>query len=136
MHYLLEISRTGLAAVLLHPLRSVVCVIALVAVIVPYLVGLGISKGIEAEAEASARFGADLYLSGDQLGRPAPVPLASVSRIGALDGVNRVVPRIVGEVVLGKERVHAVLVGLPPEQFPEWLGIVEGELPQRGSLNQ
>ncbi len=136
MHYLLEISRTGLAAVLLHRLRSLVCVVALVAVLLPYLVGLGLAKGIEAEAEASARFGADLYISGVQLGRPAPVPLESVARIQALDGVTRVVPRIVGEVVLGKDRVRAVLVGMPAEQFPDYAGCVEGELPQPGSLNE
>ena len=55
--------------VLLHRLRSLVCIVALVAVILPYLVGLGLARGIEAEAEASAHFGADLYLSGVQLGR-------------------------------------------------------------------
>jgi ABC-type lipoprotein release transport system permease subunit len=136
MHYLLEISRTGLAAVLLHRLRSFVCVVALVAVILPYLVCLGLARGIEAEAEASANFGADLYLSGVQLGRPAPVPLSAVSRISALDGVERVVPRIVGEVIIGKDKIHAILVGLPPEQFANWAGSIVGELPRPGGANQ
>jgi ABC-type lipoprotein release transport system permease subunit len=129
MRHLLEIAQTGLASVLLHRLRSLVCVAALVAVLLPYLAGLAIAKGIEAEAEASAVFGADLYVSGSQFGRPAPIPLEAVERVRRIEGVTAVVPRIVGEVVLGKENEHAVLVGLPPEQFSAWAGCVEGEVP-------
>src|SRR6516162_3588255 len=73
---LLEICLTGLVAARLHPLRSTVSCIALVAVLLPFLVGVAVSQGIEAEAEASARFGADLYVTGSQFGRPVPIPLA------------------------------------------------------------
>lgn len=133
MHYLLEICGTGLAAVLLHPLRSAVTFGALVTVLLPYLAGLGLAKGIEAEAEASIRWGADLYVTGSQFGRPVPIPLAAAAEIRRLDGVTEVVPRIVGEVVLGTDRVHAVLVGLPAEHFPDWAACVAGELPRAGS---
>jgi ABC-type lipoprotein release transport system permease subunit len=136
MGYLLEITGTGLAAVLLHPLRSAVSFLALVAVLVPYLVGLGISKGVEAEAEASARFGADLYVAGSRFGRPAPLPLAAAAEVRKLEGVTEVVPRIVGEVALGKDQIRAVLVGLPPAHFPPWAGCVEGELPRTGGPNE
>ena len=131
MRHFLEIARTGAAAVLLHPLRSLVSALAVVVVLLPYLAGMGLAKGLEAEAEASVRFGADLYVSGRQFGRPVPIPLSAVPLIGRLDGVTAVVPRIVGEVALGKDRVRAVLVGLPPEQFPAWSVAVEGELPRR-----
>jgi hypothetical protein len=50
---LLEVARTGLAAVLLHPLRSLVSFGAVVAVLLPYLAGTALSKGLEAEAEAA-----------------------------------------------------------------------------------
>ncbi|HKI36436.1 MAG TPA: ABC transporter permease [Gemmataceae bacterium] len=136
MRHLLEIAQTGLAAVRLHPLRSLVCVAALVAVLLPYLVGLGLSKGLEDEAEASANFGADLYVSGSQFGRPVPIPLEAVDRVRRIDGVTEVVPRIVGEVVLGKDQEHAVLVGLPPERFADWAGCVEGRLPQEDRPNE
>jgi ABC-type lipoprotein release transport system permease subunit len=132
MRRLLDVTRTGLAAVLLHPLRSLVCVVTVVAVLLPYLVGLAISKGLEAEAEASARFGADLYVTGSEFGRPVPIPLEAVPQVQQIDGVTAVVPRIVGEVALGKDRVPAVVVGLPPEQFPAWAQSVEGELPGSG----
>lgn len=129
MRHLLEISATGLVAVLLHPLRSLASVAALMAVLLPYLVCLGLSKGVEEQAEESARFGADLYVSGSQFGRPVPLPLEAVAAVRKIDGVIDVTPRIVGEVLLGKEREHAVLVGLPPDPFPAWGDCVEGELP-------
>jgi ABC-type lipoprotein release transport system permease subunit len=138
MGHLLEIAGTGLAAVLLHPLRSAVSFLAVVVVLVPYLVGLGLSKGIEEQAEESARLGADLYVGGSRFGRAAPLPLSSIEAVRRLDGVTAVVPRIVGEVVLGKEPdlVRAVLVGLPPEHFPAWADCVEGELPRDGGALQ
>ncbi|HZV03530.1 MAG TPA: FtsX-like permease family protein [Gemmataceae bacterium] len=132
MRRLLEIANTGLAAVFLHPLRSLVSIVALVAVLLPYLVGLGLSKGVEAEAEASSRFGADLYVTGSRFGRPVPIPLSAVPMVRAIDGVTEVVPRIVGEVRLGKEHIHAVLVGMPADRLPAWSASIEGELPRGG----
>src|SRR5262249_58088335 len=70
---------------------------------------------------------------GPLLAASALFPGRTVDAILRIDGVTRVVPRIVGEVVLGKEDIHAVLVGLPPEHFPD-LGVdsVQGKLPFRG----
>jgi ABC-type lipoprotein release transport system permease subunit len=136
MQTFLEIAQTGVAAILLHPLRSGVTVAALVAVLVPYLAGLGISQGIQEEAEASIRFGADLYVTGNQFGRDAPVPLAALKRIETIDGVTDVTPRIVGGIILGKDREHAVVVGIPPEKFPPAVTCVQGRLPRPGMVNE
>jgi ABC-type lipoprotein release transport system permease subunit len=136
MRYLLEISHTGLTAVFLHPLRSGVSVAALVVVLVPYLVGLGLAKGIEAEAEASVQYGADLYVRGSQFGRPVPLPLSAVELVGGIPGVERVLPRIVGEVFLGKEQIRCVLVGMPPARFPDWASCIDGRLPTEGGAHQ
>jgi ABC-type lipoprotein release transport system permease subunit len=136
MHYSLEIAHTGLAAVLLHPLRSLVTTGCVVVVLVPYLVGLGLSKGIQHEAEAAIRFGADLYVTGDQFGRTVPVPLAAVPRIQAIDGVTEVTPRIVGGIVLGKDRENAVVVGLPVDKLPTSVTCVAGRLPRASARNE
>ncbi len=136
MRHLLDILGTGLESIFLHPLRSAVSFLALVVMLLPYLVGLGLAEGLRAEAMRSARFGADLYVTGSQFGRPSPLPLAMVSAIRQIDGVTAVAPRIVGEVVLGKDRVHAVLVGLPPEFLPDWSEGIDGELPRSGRLNE
>src|SRR5262245_1044471 len=132
MRRLLEIALTGLVSVRLHPLRSLVSFLAVLVVLVPFLVGVALAEGLEADAEASARLGADLYVKGPQFRRPVPVPPKAVDKIRQIKGVKSVVPRIVGEVVLGKENVHAVLVGLPPEHFPDWVDCVDGRLPFRG----
>jgi ABC-type lipoprotein release transport system permease subunit len=133
MRHFLDISQTGLTSVFLHPLRSLASVAAVVAVLLPYLAGLGLSKGIEDEAEQSARFGVDLYVAGSQFGRPTPLPLEAADAVRRIDGVTEVVPRIVGEILLGKEREHAVVVGLPPEHFAGYGDCVEGDLPRAGA---
>ncbi|HWG43368.1 MAG TPA: FtsX-like permease family protein [Gemmataceae bacterium] len=136
MRHLLDIVSTGLESVLLHPLRSVVSFSALVIMLLPYLVGLGLAEGLRAEAVRSTQLGADLYVTGSQFGRPGPISLAAVSVIRQIDGVVAVTPRIVGEVVLGKERVHAVLVGLPPDFLPDWSDSINGELPHPGQFHE
>ena len=136
MVYLLEIARTGLAAVFLHPLRSVVSFLALVTVLLPYLVGLALSQGVQAEAEASVSFGADLYVGGLQFGRPVPIPLSAADKNRRLDGVTAVVPRIVGAVGMGSEHIPTVLVGVPPEHAAAWSDCIDGNLPRTRSLNE
>jgi ABC-type lipoprotein release transport system permease subunit len=136
MHPSLEIAHTGLVAVLLYPLRSLVVTGCVVIVLVPYLVGLGLSQGIQAEAEAAIRFGADLYVTGTQFGRTVPLPLAVVPELAKLEGVRAVTPRIVGGVVLGKDPQSAVLVGLPVEHFPPSVTCVAGRLPRPSARNE
>jgi ABC-type lipoprotein release transport system permease subunit len=136
MRRLLDIAFTGLVSVRMYPLRSAVSIIAIVVVLVPYLVGVGLSRGLKVDAEDSIRYGADLYVRGSQFGRPAPLPLSAIEPIRALPGVERVVPRIVGEVFLGKERLRCVLVGMPPGTFPEWLTCIEGSLPEELGAHQ
>jgi ABC-type lipoprotein release transport system permease subunit len=132
----LEIARSGLAAVSLHPARSAATVGCLVVILAPYLTGLSVSRGVQAEAEASIRYGADLYVTGDQFGRPVPLPLEVADRIRGIDGVTAVTPRIVGVVALGKEGEPAVLVGLPPEHFPTSVTWVAGRLPGSGPIHE
>jgi len=136
MRYFLEIARTGVTALLLHPQRSLVTTACLVAILLPYLVGLGLSRGVQEDAEAALRFGADLYVTGEQFGRPVPVPLAAAAEVRKLPGVAAVVPRIVGRIELGKDRVSAVVVGVPLEDFPPALECIEGRLYRGGKRNE
>jgi ABC-type lipoprotein release transport system permease subunit len=136
MRTFLAISGTGLTALLLHPLRSVVTVLGVLALLAPYLAGLGLSMGLEVQAEEAVRFGADLYVTGRQFGREAPIPLALIPLIRQVDGVTEVVPRIIGEIRLGKERYPAVLVGVPLEHWPAALECIDGRLFTRSSLNE
>ncbi len=136
MQAFLGIAATGVTALLQYPLRSLVTVACLVVVLLPYLVGLALSRGIQQQAEDSIRFGADLYVSGSQFGRFVPVPLAAADRLRQIEGVRAVVPRIVGSVFLGKDRTPAVLVGIPPDRFLSGIDCVQGRLPQESSRNE
>lgn len=120
----------------LNPLRSAVSVVALTAVLVPYLAGVGLARGVEAEAAAAAAAGPDLYVRGSQFGRAAPLPLSAAADVAGIPGVERVVPRVVGEVALGAERVPCVLVGMPADEFPPWAACVDGRPPRDGGAHQ
>ena len=128
MRRLVEIAKTGLTAILLHPLRSSVTFLALMAILTPYLTGIGLAKGIEQDAESSLRAGGDLYVSGSQFGRNSSLPTTLVSRIRELDGVAEVVPRIVGRLLLGREHVEVVLVGIPASRFPASVSCISGRM--------
>ncbi len=136
MRTYLEIARTGLTALLLHPQRSLVTTACVLAVLLPYLVGLGLSRGVQDDADAAVRCGADLYVSGEQFGRFVPVPLDAAAKIRKIPGVEAVVPRIVGRIELGKDRVSAVVVGVPLEDFPAGLDCVQGRLYRGGAANE
>jgi ABC-type lipoprotein release transport system permease subunit len=136
MNALLAIAYTGVVAVVQYPLRSMATIACVVAILLPYLAGIGLSKGIQQQAEDAVRFGADLYVTGDQFGRDVPVPVTVARQVREIDGVTAVVPRIVARIRLGKDREEAVLVGLPLEHFPEGVTCIEGELPHEGNLNE
>lgn len=136
MRKLLEIARTGLVAILLHPLRSLVTTASLIAVLLPYTVGLALSKGIQQQAEDSIRFGADLYVSGNQFGRDVPIPIAAIERIERIEGVSEVIPRIVGATFLGRDRENVVVVGIPVEKLPPSISCVEGRLYGTSGMNE
>jgi ABC-type lipoprotein release transport system permease subunit len=130
------IARTGLLALLLHPLRSGATLACLVAVLLPYLAGMGVARGLADEAEASISGGAELFVLGTRFGRPAPVPLDALARVRAVPGVRDAFPRIVGEIALGRDRVAAVVVGLPADRVPPSARCVEGRLFREGAPNE
>ena len=136
MRRLVEIAWTGLDAARLHPARSLATVAAVLAALLPFLIGLAISRGVRDAAAESVRHGADVYVTGEQFGRPAPVPATTAADLARIPGVERVVPRIVGRIELGKERVGAVVVGVPPEEWPAGLECVEGRLYTGGPRNE
>jgi len=144
MSALLSIARTGSAAILLSPLRSTVTVLAVIAVLVPYLVGIGLAEGLRQEARIAIGAGTpagedllpDLYVAANRFGRRVPIPVALADPIGKFDGVTRVVPRIVGRITLGKDNVEAVLVGMPLEELQRrgstvqrLTNLIDGKLP-------
>jgi ABC-type lipoprotein release transport system permease subunit len=127
---------TGLSAVLQYPARSLATVACLVVLLLPFVTGLAISRGLVQQAEDSARLGPDLDVTGTEMGREVPIPVQAANTLRGLDGVRAVVPRIVAPITLGKYQENAVLVGLPREHFPAGITCVEGRLPQTSDINE
>jgi ABC-type lipoprotein release transport system permease subunit len=136
MSKLSAIARTGLVAVLLHPLRSGATLLCLVAVLSPYVAGAGVARGLADAAETSVRMGADAYVTGIRFGRPAPVPLSLLDAVRGVPGVREAFPRIVGEIALGRDHVPAVVVGIPADRVPSAARFVEGRMFQPGAGNE
>jgi ABC-type lipoprotein release transport system permease subunit len=122
------IVRSGLAAVLLHPLRSGAITACVVALLLPFIAGLAISEGLGDEAAAAARAGPDLVVTAVRFGRPAPIPEEAAETLRAIPGVASVRARIVGAVDIGAAPERAVLVGVDPADLPPDLRCVEGRL--------
>jgi len=131
-----SIARSGAGAVALHPLRSVVTVVCVVALTLPYLVGLGIADGLRAELIAAVDAGPDLHVTAERYGRPAPMPLAAGKVLRELPGVSAVVPRVVGELHLGTRDETAVVAGLPATAVPAEIIGLEGRMFAAGALDE
>jgi ABC-type lipoprotein release transport system permease subunit len=136
MRKFLEVAGTGLTAILLHRQRSMATVGCLVAVLLPYTTGLGISQGIQRQAEDAIRFGADFYVTGVQMGRNVPIPISAVDQIRRIEGVTRATPRIVGGVTLGLDHVQAVVVGIDSSDLDSRISCVEGRPFARDAENE
>lgn len=107
-----------------QPLRSVVLILALTAILFPFLAALSISEGIKLQSRISVEEGADFYVAGDSAGSSAPLPLSGVDRFRKIAEVDRIVPRIVGRAYL-KERPLTV-VGMPEGVLPDSILVTGG----------
>jgi len=119
----LSIARSGVTAVLLHPLRSATAVACIVAVLLPYVSGVAIARGAREQAIAAIDAGPELHVSRIRFGRAAPLPRSVADEMRAVPGVREVVPRIVGELALGIEVVPVVVIGMPADRVPGHFGL-------------
>lgn len=132
----LAVSRTGLTALVLHPWRALATICCVMAVLCPYLAALGISNGLARQAAQSLDEGADLYVTGRQFGRGAPLPLEAARQIAALTGVTRTTPRIVGPLPLGAEGHPAVVVGVSRLPSVSAADVIEGRWFDPSGVNE
>ena len=92
MSAFVEIARTGCASIGRHPIRSAVTIAAVLSVLVPYLVGMGLVEGIRQEALVAIGSadgpGAialpDLYVAGSRFGRRVPIRLAAAEDLSLI----------------------------------------------------
>jgi ABC-type lipoprotein release transport system permease subunit len=98
-----------------------------VAVTFPFITGICILEGIKSQAKISVDQGADVYVAGDRHGSNAPISVDTIAALKSIDGVEKVVPRIVGRAYFFDKLV--TIVGLDRDPFPSGAEIVRGDLP-------
>ncbi|MDP6124544.1 MAG: FtsX-like permease family protein [Candidatus Latescibacteria bacterium] len=125
----LNLLKTAAENVLRSKMRSAVVLVALVAILFPFITGIAISEGVRQESMISVENGADLYVTYDQYGKTGPVPITWADSVLALPAVKEVVPRVIGRVYLQDKLV--VLVGIDPANYDPGITIVEGRLPEK-----
>jgi ABC-type lipoprotein release transport system permease subunit len=136
MHAFLEIARSGWDGLVLHPLRAFVTVLAVVVALAPFLCGLCIAEGIQAEARASLLEGGDLTVTGTAYEEPASIPLSLKEKIAKVKGVISASTRVIGRVSLGSSHLAGVLVGIPEDRMPAKAAWIDGGFPRSATRDE
>ena len=122
---------TALGNVTRHKLRSVVVILCLVAILLPFISAVAVLEGVKAQASLSAGEGADIYVTMDMYGRNGVIPADMAEEIRKIEGVTRSVPRVISRIYIGGKL--AVLFGLPVEEIKQ-MSFLEGSLPEEGEI--
>ena len=109
--------------------RSIVVILCLVAILLPFITAMAISEGVKFQASISVDEGADIYVTRDNYGSNAPISTKFIEQFNKLEGVIKVVPRVVGRTYFTNRLV--VITGIVPENIPPNLTIIEGRAFQK-----
>src|SRR5574337_358193 len=109
-----------------HRTKTIVVCLCIIAILTPFITAIAISEGIRAQSLISVKEGADLYLTFDEFGRNAAVPLKYLDEVKKIFGITRVIPRIIGRGFL--QNKLTVIVGINKEDIPESVSCVSGRI--------
>lgn len=109
-----------------HRTRTVVVCLCLIAILSPFITAIAISEGVREQSLISVNAGADLYLTYDEFGRNAAIPLKYLGEIKKIFGVTKAIPRIIGRGFL--QNKLAIIVGINKEDVPESISCVSGRI--------
>ncbi|MFO0795261.1 MAG: FtsX-like permease family protein [Candidatus Brocadiaceae bacterium] len=109
-----------------HRAKTIVVCLCIIAILAPFITAIAISEGIRAQSHISVEEGADLYLTFDEFGRNAAIPLKYLDEIKKTFGVTKVVPRIIGRGFL--QNKITVIVGIKKEDIPESISCISGRI--------
>lgn len=104
-------------------------ILCLVAILLPFITAIAISEGVKFQASISVDEGADIYVTRDNYGSNAPISTKFIEQFNKLEGVIKVVPRVVGRTYFTNRLV--VIAGIVPENIPPNLTIIEGRAFQK-----
>jgi ABC-type lipoprotein release transport system permease subunit len=99
----------------------------------PFVTAVAISEGIKEQHEGILAEAGEIYVARDAYGSNAPVELDLSQKVGAMQGVTRVIPRIIGRTY-ARGKFLAIL-GVSPHFIPASLRMVQGRKPSgRGDV--
>jgi ABC-type lipoprotein release transport system permease subunit len=123
----------AIKSLLRNPVRSSIVLLCLVAILSPFVTAIAICEGIKAQYASILKKGGDIYVAKDNYGINAPIELEMSDRFMRLQGVTKVVPRVIGRTYV-KEKL-LVVFGIPPASIPSHIRIIEGRTPkERGEV--
>ncbi|MBI3353436.1 MAG: FtsX-like permease family protein [Nitrospirae bacterium] len=106
--------------------RSIVVVLCLVAILLPFITAIAISQGVKSQSLLSVEEGADIYLTYDQYGKNSAVPLSFIKEAQGIEGILKVVPRVIGRSFIGN--YLTVVAGMPTDALPPSLSLEKGRI--------
>jgi ABC-type lipoprotein release transport system permease subunit len=109
-----------------HKAKTIVVCLCIIAILTPFITAIAISEGIRAQSLISVNAGADLYLTFDEFGRNAAIPLKYLDEIKKIFGVKKAIPRIIGRGFL--QNKLAVIVGINREDIPDAVSCISGRI--------
>ena len=118
----------ALKCLMRNPVRSSIVLLCLVAILAPFVTAIAICEGIKAQYASTLKDGGDIYVARDNYGINAPIELDMVSKFQGIQGVTKVVPRVIGRTyVKGK---LLVILGIPTTSIPSFIQIIDGTTPK------
>ncbi|CAG1769799.1 hypothetical protein BAC3_00560 [uncultured bacterium] len=109
-----------------HRTKTIVVCLCIIAILTPFITAIAISEGIRTQSLISVNAGADLYLTFDEFGRNAAIPLKYLDEIKKIFGVKKAIPRIIGRGFL--QNKLAVIVGINREDIPASVSCISGRI--------
>ena len=109
-----------------HKTKTIVVCLCIIAILSPFITAISISEGVRAQSHASVEEGADLYLTFDEFGRNAAIPLEYLNEVKEIYGVTKAVPRVIGRGFLRDKLT--VIVGINNEYLPDSVSCISGRI--------
>lgn len=118
----------ALKGLLRNPVRSIIVILCLIALLSPFVTAITICEGVKSQYSSILREGCDVYVARDNYGSNAPIELSVVGKLEGIQGVTKVVPRVIGRTyVRGK---FLAILGIGSEFIPSSVQIIKGRLPR------
>lgn len=110
------------------PLRSWMVVISLTAVLSPLVTAIAINEGVKSEYARVLKEGGDAFVGRDYYGSNGPIELVMAKHIREIQGVTRVIPRVIGRTYAQGKLITVLGVGC--DAVPPSITVIRGKKPK------